>query len=267
MNAPATRVLVVEDNPINRDLLEYLLRALGFDALSAVDGLAGLAAAQRERPELILCDIHMPGIDGIEFARRIKADPATAATPLVAVTALAMVGDRDRILDAGFDGYIAKPIDPTRFLDELRPFLARQPVQRTPPHPAPQAPGGGLLLVVENEPINLEFKRTLLEQVGFTVIEAVDADGALSLARARRPRLIVSDVELGGRSGLDLLRAVKADPQLRDTPVLLVTTSRWDDALRDEALRDGACGYLRRPMEPQRIVDEIRRALERPTER
>jgi two-component system cell cycle response regulator len=256
----ATRVLVVEDNPINRDLLEYLLGALGFEALSAVDGATGLAAAQRERPDLILCDIHMPGIDGIEFARRVKADPALAATPLVAVTALAMVGDRDRILAAGFDGYVAKPIDPTRFLDELRPFLVREPQPRTPP-PPPPARGGELVLVVENEPITLEFKRTLLEQVGFTVIEAVDVEGALLLARARRPRLIVSDVELGGRSGLHLLREVKADPLLRDTPVLLITASRWDDTLRDEALREGAAAYLRRPLEPQRIVDAVRKAL------
>ena len=256
------RVLVVEDNPINRDLLEYLLRALGFEPVSAVDGLAGLETARRERPDLVLCDIHMPGLDGIEFARRMKADPALAATPLVAVTALAMVGDRDRILAAGFDGYIPKPIDPTRFLDELRPFIARTPTPAATPAPPPPSPRGGeLVLVVENEPINLEFKRTLLEQVGFSVIEAVDADGALAIARARRPRLIVSDVELGARSGIELLRAVKADPLLQDTPVLLVTTSRWDDALRDQALALGACGYLRRPVEPQRIVEAVRAAL------
>lgn len=261
MSPPRLRVLVVEDNPVNRALLEYLLRALGFEPLSAVDGAQGLALAHDERPELILCDIQMPGMDGVEFARRLKTDPALRDTPLVAVTALAMVGDRDRILAAGFDGYIAKPIDPTRFLDELMPFVARVPHPPVAPAPRPAAPHGALVLLVDNDPINLEYKRTLLDQVGHTVLEAVDVDGALAIARRRRPDLILCDVDLGGRSGLDLLRAAKADPQLAATPVLLMTASRWDDAPREEALRLGASAYLRRPLDPQGIVDAVAQGL------
>ncbi|MCW7542148.1 response regulator, partial [Aquabacterium sp. A7-Y] len=111
-----TRVLIVEDNPMNRELMDYLLRAHGFETLSAVNGEVGLDIARRERPQLVLCDIQMPGMDGLEFARRFKQDEVLHGIPLIAVTAYAMVGDRSRILSMGFDGYITKPIDPPEFV-------------------------------------------------------------------------------------------------------------------------------------------------------
>jgi len=117
------RVLVVEDNTANLDLMVYLLVAFGYVALSARDGQEGLATAMRERPDLIVCDVQLPVIDGYEVVRRLKADPNCRSIPTVAVTALAMVGDRDRILKAGFDGYLAKPIDPETFVGQLKAFL------------------------------------------------------------------------------------------------------------------------------------------------
>src|SRR5438445_117978 len=106
----AARILVVEDNPANLELMTYLLKAFGHSPTVAHDGVDGLEAAQREQPDLILLDVQMPRMDGYEVARRLKRDPVLRAVPVVAVTALAMVGDRDRVLASGFDGYIAKPI-------------------------------------------------------------------------------------------------------------------------------------------------------------
>jgi CheY-like chemotaxis protein len=123
----SARVLIVEDNPTNLDLITYLLRSLGYDISCETDGEAGLASALCGDFDLVLTDILMPGIDGLEFARRFKSDPRTAGTPLVAVTALAMTGDRERILSAGFDGYIAKPIDPRKFAGEIAAFLNAKP--------------------------------------------------------------------------------------------------------------------------------------------
>jgi PAS domain S-box-containing protein len=99
------------------------LQAFGHTPLEAVDGETGLDLIQREAPELILCDIHLPGMDGFGVARQLKGHPAYSAIPLVAVTALAMVGDRDRILSAGFDGYITKPIVPETFVGQVEAFL------------------------------------------------------------------------------------------------------------------------------------------------
>jgi len=117
------RVLVVEDNPANLALIEYLLRAFGYTVIAAGDGAEGIELAQRERPDVILMDLQMPKVNGFDAARRLKADPALAAIPIVAVTAFAMVGDRDRILAQGFDGYIAKPIAADTFIEQVEAFV------------------------------------------------------------------------------------------------------------------------------------------------
>jgi CheY-like chemotaxis protein len=119
-----TRVLVIEDNPTNLDLMTYVLQAVGHTVLTASTGEEGIRLAESERPDLILCDIHLPDLDGMAVARQLRRVPALARVPFVAVTALAMVGDRERILAAGFDGYIAKPIEPEHFIPALREILA-----------------------------------------------------------------------------------------------------------------------------------------------
>src|SRR5690348_7930396 len=114
-----SRILVIEDNPTNLELMAYLLRAFSHTVLTACDGQAGLEIARRESPDLIVCDIQLPKLDGYAVAQQIKGHPALRAIPLVAVTALAMVGDRNRVLAAGFDGYLAKPIAPRTFVAQV----------------------------------------------------------------------------------------------------------------------------------------------------
>jgi CheY-like chemotaxis protein len=117
------RILVIEDNAANLELMTYLLRAYGYETLMATDGETGLKLAQRERPQAVVCDIQMPRMDGFGVLRALKSDPATKAIPVVAVTAFAMVGDKERIMAAGFDGYIGKPIDLKEFLDTVRSMV------------------------------------------------------------------------------------------------------------------------------------------------
>jgi CheY-like chemotaxis protein len=117
------RILVVDDNPTNLDLMTYLLGAFGHQTTGVADGAAALEAVQNGAFALVLTDILMPGMDGYELARQLKSDPRLASTPLVAVTALAMPGDREHIDAMGFDGYIAKPIDPQRFVSEVDGYL------------------------------------------------------------------------------------------------------------------------------------------------
>jgi CheY-like chemotaxis protein len=119
------RILVVEDNETSLELMVYLLEAFGHTVLVARDGLQGLQVAEREKPQLMLIDVHMPKLDGYELSQQLKNNPGLRSIPLVAVTALAMVGDRDKALAAGFDGYIAKPIDPETLVTQLEGFLKR----------------------------------------------------------------------------------------------------------------------------------------------
>src|ERR1700739_1047012 len=101
------RILLVEDNAANLELMVYLLHAYGHTTVTAGDGAQGLQMIGQAMPELIVCDIQLPKLDGYEVLRRLKADPGSRSIPIIAVTALAMVGDRDRVLEAGFDGYLA----------------------------------------------------------------------------------------------------------------------------------------------------------------
>jgi CheY-like chemotaxis protein len=124
------RVLIVDDTAVNVKLAAALLRLAGCDPLSAPDGEQGIALARELRPALILMDIELPGIDGLETTRRLKQDPATAAIPVLALTAFAMQGDRERALAAGCDGYLTKPIDTREFASAIEPHLVAREARR-----------------------------------------------------------------------------------------------------------------------------------------
>src|ERR1700722_9878168 len=154
------RILIIEDNPANLELMTYLLGAFGHTVLTAEDGKQGLESARREMPDLIICDVQLPDLDGYEVARWLKSNPELRSTPLVAVTALAMVGDRDRVLAAGFDSYLAKPIDPETFVRQMEVFLQPGhhttrpvPTEAAAPTPGALAGGGPTILVVDNLPM------------------------------------------------------------------------------------------------------------------
>lgn len=118
------RVLVVEDNEMNMQLVEYLLEEGGYEIVKAASGEDALSIARGGEPvDLILMDIHLPGIDGLSVIREMKADPQTGAIPILALTAHAMRGDKDRFLEAGCDGYISKPIDVKTFLTSIRSYM------------------------------------------------------------------------------------------------------------------------------------------------
>ena len=120
----SARVLLVEDNEANADMLSRRLARHGYEVVLATDGLQAVEQAVAGRPDLILMDISLPRIDGWEATRRIKADAATAAVPIVALTAHAMVADRQKCLDAGCDEFETKPIDLKRLLEKMQTLLA-----------------------------------------------------------------------------------------------------------------------------------------------
>ncbi len=120
----SARVLLVEDNEANADMLSRRLARHGYEVVLATDGLQAVEQAVAGRPDLILMDISLPKIDGWEATRRIKADTATAAVPIVALTAHAMVADRQKCLDAGCDEFETKPIDLKRLLEKMQTLLA-----------------------------------------------------------------------------------------------------------------------------------------------
>ena len=121
------RLLLVEDNEENRDGLSRHLRRKGFEVLAAVDGRQGVEAARTGAPDLILMDMSLPVLDGWEATRQLKADPATRHVPVIALTAHAMAGDREKALEAGCDEYEVKPVEFARLLDKIQALLGGPP--------------------------------------------------------------------------------------------------------------------------------------------
>jgi two-component system, cell cycle response regulator DivK len=126
------RILLIEDNPQNRYLAKFMLEQRGHEIFQAETGPLGLDLAAKIRPDLILLDIHLPGMDGYAVARAFKSDPQLKVVPIVAVTSYAMVGDREKCLAAGAEGYIEKPINPDSFVAEVERFLARSNEEAVP---------------------------------------------------------------------------------------------------------------------------------------
>ena len=117
-------ILIIEDNEQNLYLMRFLLTKYGFTVDEATAGIKGLEMAKKIKPYLILLDIQLPAMDGYAVARELRKNDDLAGTTIVAVTSYAMVGDRERILEAGADGYIEKPIDPERFIDQIKKYIS-----------------------------------------------------------------------------------------------------------------------------------------------
>lgn len=175
------RILIIEDNVDNRELMTYLLNAFGYATLSADNGVTGIELAAKDPPDLILCDIRLPGIDGYEVARRLKQDARLRSIPLIATTALAMMEDRERAVVAGFKGYITKPIAPEIFVSEVAALMGSEhrqdpnwvlPAPENSIEPAHEAAGTrtifrGTILVVDNLQSNLDLARSIFDPRDF----------------------------------------------------------------------------------------------------
>ena len=122
-----SKILLIEDNELNRDMLSRRLQKRGYEVVMAVDGEQGVAAALSEAPALILMDMSLPGIDGWEATRRLKAAPQTRHIPIIALTAHAMADDRDKALAAGCDDFDTKPVELPRLLEKIEALLKRAP--------------------------------------------------------------------------------------------------------------------------------------------
>ena len=262
------KVLVIEDNPANSQLMLYLLKAFGHTATSVGDGLSGLQALEDQDFDIILCDVLMPGIDGWEFARRYKSRGGSRKAPLIAVTALAMVGDREKLLAAGFDGYVSKPIDPERFVDHIEGFLPKELRSSAASKPEAQgtrtdaaASGGPLILVVDDVQVNLNLVRSTLQPFGFRIIEAHNVREGLEKATASKPAVILCDLHMAGGDGFELLADVKRSSGLHDVPFFFLSSTTWRTSEQIRGMQLGARKFLLRPIEPDVLRREVEEAI------
>jgi two-component system cell cycle response regulator len=264
-------ILLVEDNPTNRDLITYLLTAFGHDVSATASGEAALNFLSRKRPDLIICDLDLPGISGYEVVRQLKLDRVLSAITIVAVTAMAMVGERAKVLAAGFDGYLSKPIDPETFSQQLDRFMPAE-LRSTPPaaitqsdgaRPASRPAAAVTLLILDSLGQNGAIIRGLLAGMGFHLLSASDVQGALKLARSELPDLIVSDAPIAPMVGCDLLRAARADVALLRTPFIYLTASTAD-SMSDAAAAALGVTRVSRALPPNALRKQILACLPAP---
>ena len=294
------KILLVEDNEQNRDMLSRRLQRKGHTVVTAGDGERAVELALAEAPDLVLMDLNLPVLDGWLATRRIKDRPETGRIPVIALTAHAMSGDRQKALSAGCDDYDTKPVEFPRLLgkieklldgkaaalkSEAAPPLAANPAT-APPRPAPgpvgqiappvaatspppdPAPAGettksnGRILVVDDTPANRDMLSRRLERQGFDVESAEDGETALRMmSRANPPfDLVLLDVMMPGLNGLDVLKAVRGRWDPTQLPVIMATAK---DASHDvvEALELGANDYVTKPLDFPVVMARVRTQL------
>ena len=197
------RILIIEDDLHSRELMVGLLQAAGHTVGSADDGRSGLGLALDDRPDLVVCDLRLPAMDGYAVAHALRAAPGYASMPLLAVSSLAD-GDRERVLAAGFDGYICKPIEPASFVAEVEAFL---PAAGAAPARAPT------LLIVDDDAFMREVLADALDGEPWTILCAASGEEALALLASEPVEVILSDQSMPGMQGTEMMaRASRAYP-------------------------------------------------------
>ncbi|MFP5391417.1 MAG: EAL domain-containing protein [Gammaproteobacteria bacterium] len=257
----SARILIIEDNATNMELMVYLLSAFGYTPLSAADGLSGVTAARENKPDLIICDVHLPKLDGYGVVAALKRDPELAHIPVLAVTALAMVGDRERLLEAGFDGYIGKPIEPDTFVTELEAFLKEEAATA----PEAGAPDGArrqaTILIVDDHVLKREFLMTLLGYGGHRLIEAADGVEGLKRVEEERPDLVISDILMPNMDGYEFVTRLHENPATAELPVIFYTATYREREANRLAQACGVRWVLPKPSEPEVILRTVHEAL------
>ncbi len=241
------RILIAEDSPDIRALVELLLEAEGHETSSVTDGRAAVEATRRMRPDLVLMDLSLPLLSGWEAARQIRSDPVTSDIPILAVTAHAMQGDRERAIAAGCNGFIAKPINEETFAGDVAEYLSDRPPLRPGPSSRfdPAATEPGRILVVDDQPDVAAFLRDDLTADGHEVVVVTSSAEAESVIEDEPFELAIVDVMLGADSGYSLTASLtRLSPDY--LPVLLLTGGTID---RERGFRSGADDFIGKPIE------------------
>lgn len=268
------RILVVDDVDINVRLLEAKLTLEYYDVMSCNDGVTALAMAASERPDIILLDVMMPGMDGFETCRRLKADPGTRHIPVVLVTALDGREDKIRGLDAGADDFVTKPIDDTILFARVRSLIRLKAVMDelrdreesgrrmgvdTDGAGRLRGSGGRVLIVDDNE----AQARRIADQLAVDHRPVIEGDPDSALIAAQGPiDLIIVNVSSSGFDGLRLVAQIRSKEVSRRAPILAVVDP-GDRPRLVKALELGANDILAKPVDPEELTARARTQIRR----
>jgi len=255
-------VLVIEDDHLNMKLMRSLLGLGGYQVLEAGEAETGLQKATEYHPDLILMDVQLPGLDGLSATRQLKADPDLAGIPVIALTGLAMDGDREKAMGAGCQDYISKPIDTRRFLEQIGSLLITPaPEQKSVPEapPSVQRPYSRIL-VVDDDPMNVKLVTALLKKDGYEIFTAGNGVEALDEVRQQQPDLILMDVMMPIMDGYQATRELKDDPLTAGIPIIMITALNGTED-KVHGLRCGADEFLTKPVNSAELLARTKSML------
>ena len=258
------RVLVIEDDVNNLDVAQRIIRAAGHEAIAATDGAAGIATARAERPDVILVDLLLPRVDGWTVTKTLREEEWAKDVPIIAVSALAMQQDRARAIEAGCDDFVSKPYAPA----ELRAVLARFLDDRGQgTHAATRDRVGkraaislGRILVVDDEPANVELLARRVEALGAETLRAMNGEEALAVAAREMPDLILLDVMMPGIGGLETCRRLKVNDKTAPIPVIFAT-ALTDAQDLSKGFEVGGYDYITKPIDSIELAARVRGAI------
>jgi CheY-like chemotaxis protein len=237
------RILVVEDNETSMKLFRDVLQAKGYSTLEASTGEEAVELARTLDPALVLMDVQLPGIDGIEALAQLRGDERTSAIPVVALTAQAMRGDSEHFLDIGFDGYLSKPVDVAQLMQVVESSVVA-------------SDRAGKVLVVDDGPENVRLLEAVLVPRGYEVVTATDGAAALDLAGTQDPDLILLDAIMPGLDGYAVCRSLRANDATAVIPVIMVTSSVGQE--RSKAIDAGADDFIPKPFNHDELLLRVR---------
>ena len=263
-------ILIVEDNEKNLKLARDVLQFNGYRTIEAVTGEDGVEQARREQPAIVLMDIQLPGIDGFEAFARLRQDPRTSSIPVLAVTASVMAADEVKITDAGFDGYLRKPISVSDLVSTVARLLESDGPDTGDgggPPPVAEAEAdrtldlsqdpGGKVLVVDDTPRNVKLLSDILRARGYEVVTAEDGDTAMRQVENEDLDLVLLDVVMPGMSGYEVCRAIRQRPETALLPVVMVTALDPGEE-RIKGIEAGADDFLTKPINQPELLARVR---------
>ena len=236
------KILVIDDSPSYRQLLEETFQAAGYGVLTAGSGEEGLALAQRARPDLILVDGNLPGIDGATVVRRIRSSSRLRLTPCILLTGLSERSDELLALDSGADAFIRKSQDLNMLVLRVSVMIRAASTNRDD-QAGPEGEGRMTLLTVDDSATYRRGLVAVLIGEGYQILEASSGEEALQRLAEERVDAVLLDLVMPGLSGQEVCQRIKASPRLQDTPVMILTTRDDADSM-SAAINSGADDYI-----------------------
>ena len=261
-------VLIIEDNILNLKLVKTLLIFGQYKVLEADSAEKGLAIIRKDLPNMVLMDIQLPGMDGLEATRIIKNDPTLKHIPIVAITACAMDGDEEMIRGAGCDDYISKPIEALNFVQRISDILKTQSINKNlPDEVKPQnirtknlISYKKKILIVDDEPRNIKLLQAQLFKNKYEVLEAYSGKTALEMVYSQSIDLILLDVMMPEINGYEVTSRLKNNPDTSDIPIILVTALDQTEH-KIQGLNSGADEFLSKPVDRTELNTRVQSLL------